>query len=240
MRTAYLSLILAAGLAGAAYAQAPAPAAQTPAAQTPAAQTPAAQAPAAAPTTPAPTTPGPATSAPATAAPTTPTAQEPPPPTLPTTGDGAVVLSVLEHVCVPLVRGGDLDQLAKAEGMRKNRRDGTWAMGLGGARDYTITILPQGVNKDVCQAEVHYAIGQEEPIVKAINIWSFLHKPELVLQANYVNVDADGIKRERKSWEHLEANTSTAVNFTTEHKPDGSPLNRNYDTGELFYQERRF
>jgi hypothetical protein len=87
---------------------------------------------------------------------------------------------------------------------------------------------------------VHYAVGQDDPIVKAINIWSFVHKPELILQANYVAVDQDGIKRVRKSWEHLESNSSTAVNFTTWKKPDDSPIARGYDTGWLFYQERRF
>jgi hypothetical protein len=151
-----------------------------------------------------------------------------------------MVLNVLERVCVPLVRGGNLDQLAASVGMRKNRRDGTWSMGLGGGRDYTISVQPPGVNKDVCQAEVHYAVGQDAPIVKAINVWSFLHRPELILQANYVAVDPDGVKRVRKSWEHLETNASTAVNFTTWRKPDDSPLNRNYETGMLFYQERHF
>jgi hypothetical protein len=152
-----------------------------------------------------------------------------------------VIINVLEKVCVPLVRGGNLDQLApQLPGMRKNRRDNSWTMPLGGSRDYTLTILPQGVNKDVCLSEVHYAIGQYGPIVKAVNVWSFLHKPELILQANYVAVDPDGVKRVRKSWEHLESNSSTAVNFTTWRKPNDTPLNRNYDTGELYYQERKF
>jgi len=237
MRSAYLSLIIAAGLAGTASAQAPAAPPAAPA-------TPAAAAP---PTTLAPAAPAPTTAAPPAAqatppAPTTaaPAAPAAPAPALPTTGDGAVILNVLERVCVPLVRNGDLDQLAPAMGMRKNRRDGTWSLPLGGDRAYNITVQPSGVNKDVCQAEVHFAIGQDDPIVKAINVWSFLHKPELILQANYVAVDPDGIKRVRKSWEHLESNASTAVNFTTWRKADDSPLNRGYDTGWLFYQERHF
>jgi hypothetical protein len=99
---------------------------------------------------------------------------------------------------------------------------------------------PQFSQTDVCQAEVRYAIGQDKPIVSAINIWSFLHQPELVLQANYIAVDADGVKRVRKSWEHLEANgASTAVNFSIWRKPDDSPLNARYETGMLFYQERK-
>lgn len=248
MRTASLRLILAASLAaagatGAAYAQAPAMTAPAPSTPTPAAAPPAGPAPtsSAAPlsaTSPVPAA-APATPAGAVAqgAPA-PAAEAAPPPALPTTGDGAVVLNILEKVCVPLVRGGAIEQLGPAVGLKKNRRDNTWSMPLGGDKAYTITVLPQGVNKDVCQAEVHYAIGQDEPIVKAINVWSFLHKPELILQANYVAVDADGVKRVRKSWEHLESNASTAVNFTTWKKPDGSSLNRNYDMGMLFYQER--
>ena len=253
MGTASLRLMLAAGVAAAAtaaWAQAPAPATTPSSSPAPAATTapPTAAAPAAAPATAAaPTTPGaPGTAAPTGAAPAATAPEAPPnpadaPPTLPTTGDGAVIINVLEKVCVPLVRGGSLDQLApQIPGMRKNRRDNTWTMPLGGQRDYQLTILAQGVNKDVCQAEVHFAVGQDAPIVKAINIWSFLHKPELILQANYVAVEGDGVKRVRKSWEHLESNSSTAVNFTTWRKPDDSPLNRGYDTGILYYQERKF
>lgn len=233
MRAASLSLILAAGLTVAAQAQ-------TPAEPTPAPPPAAASAPAAPPAPPVDQAAGQAAQAQPPAAPAAPAAPAEPAPTLPTSGDGAVVLSVLEKLCVPLVRGGNVDQLAPAIGMKKNRRDNTYSMPLGGSRDYTITLLPPGVNKDVCQAEIHFAVGQDEPITKAINVWAFLHKPELILQANYVAVDADGVKRVRKSWEHLESNSSTAVNFTTWRKPDDSPLNKNYDTGMLFYQERTF
>jgi len=253
MRNATVRLILLAGVASAgaslAWAQAPAttapPSTPTPAAAPPSGPAPTTSSAPLSQTSPVP----PATPAsPAGAAPqgVAPSAPEAPPaanetPTLPTTGDGAVIINVLEKVCVPLVRGGNLDQLApQIPGMRKNRRDNTWSMPLGGQRDYQLTILAQGVNKDVCQAEVHFAVGQDAPIVKAINIWSFLHKPELILQANYVAVEGDGVKRVRKSWEHLESNSSTAVNFTTWRKPDDSPLNRGYDTGILYYQERKF
>jgi hypothetical protein len=231
MRTAFLSLIAAAGLTTAVQAQNAAVAPTTPAA--PAAAMPAAPAPAAA---------APVAAAPAAPAPeaTPPAAPAAPAPTLPTTGDGAVIISVLEKVCVPAVRGPGLDAAAKAAGFKNNKRDGTWTMPLGGDKTYTITLLPQGSNKDVCRAEVHYAIGQEAAIVSAVNIWSFLHQPELILQANYVAVDPDGVKRVRKSWENFGSNSSTAVNFSTERKADDTPLNSRYDTGELYYQERTF
>jgi 4-alpha-glucanotransferase len=125
--------------------------------------------------------------------------------------------------------------------MKKDRKTGGYTIGLGGDRAYTLTILPiSQVNATVCQAEIHFAIGQDAPITSALNIWSFLHQPELILQANYVNVDPDGVKRVRKSWEHLASNSSTAVNFSTERKADDTPLNSRYDSGMLFYQERTF
>jgi hypothetical protein len=237
MRTALVSLIASAALVSAAQAQAPAPAA--PAAPTP---------PAAPATTPAPPpaapTPGATTPAPDAAAPAAPAAEAPP--TLPTTGDGAVLISFVEKICVPLVRGGNLDDIAKANaaafGLKQNRRDKTWSMPLGltpASKDYTVTIVPPGSNKDVCRAEVHYALNEDKPIVNAVNIWSFLHQPELILQANYVAVDPDGIKRVRKSWEHFDANASTAVNFSTWTKPDDTSLNAKYSTGEIYYQERK-
>ena len=261
MRIVSLSLVIAAGLATAAQAQVqaqtPATPAPTPSTANPSAAPPAAPgpAPSSAPASPSSSAPGAAPAAPtgpvtegapppepatpATTAP--PAAAAEPAPTLPTSGEGAVLLTVLEKVCVPLVRGGNLDQLAgQIDGARKNRRDGSWSIRLEGSRDYNITIEPKGVNKDTCLADIHYAIGQDEPFVKALNVWSFLHKPELILQANYVNVDPDGVKRVRKSWEHLESNSSVAVNFTTWRKPDDTPLNRKYDTAQLYYQERHF
>jgi hypothetical protein len=232
MRIALASLIVATGAAVAAQAQQP-PTATTPE-NSPA---PAAAAPATPPVV-APATP-PLAAEPAPAA-VPPAAEAPPPPVLPTTGDGAEVLSVLEKVCVPAVRGQSLDTLAKSQGFKLNKRAGTWNKPLGAGKTYSIALLSQGSNKDVCQAEVRFALGQEETIVKALNVWSFVHEPELILQANYVAVDADGVKRVRKSWEHLQPNSSIAVNFTTERKPDGSPLNAGYDVGRLYYQERKF
>jgi hypothetical protein len=221
MRTALTSLILAAGLASAAQAQTAAPAA-------PPAATPAPAAPAA-----------PATGvSPAPVAP--PAAQAVTPPSLPTTGDGAQIIQAIEKICIPAVRGQGIDATAKAAGLKNNRREGTWTMPLGSGKDYVLIFQPQFSQKDVCTAEVHYALGQDQPIVSALVIWAYLHQPELVLQANYVNVDPDGIKRVRKSWEHFEpTGASTAVNFSILRKPDDTPLKGRYDTGMLFYQERK-
>jgi hypothetical protein len=242
MRTALASLILAAGLVTAAQAQAPAQPAPAPAQPAAPPATPAAPPTATPPAAPA-TTAAPAAQAPAaTPAPTAEATPAPAaePPTLPTTGDGAVLLSVIDKMCAPLVRGGNFDDLGKAMGMKKNRRDNSWSLGLGGDKAYTVTVFAPGANKDVCRGEIHYAVNQTDPIVKALNVWAFLHQPEFVLQANYVKVYDDGVKRVQRSWEHLEANGSQAVNFTTLTKADDSSLNGKYSTAEFYYQERKF
>lgn len=231
MRIVLASLIATTALVSVAQAQTPAPAAPPPPAP-PAAPAPADQTAAPAPTAATP----PAATPDATPA--------PPPPTVPTTGDGAAIISLVEKICVPLVRGGNLDDLAKANsatlGLKKNRRDNSWTMPLGTTnKDYNVTIFAPGANKDVCRGEVHYALGEDKPIVNAVNIWSFLHQPELISTANYVAVDPDGVKRVRKSWEHLDATSSIGINFSTWTKPDDSSLNAKYSTGEIFYQERK-
>jgi hypothetical protein len=218
MRLAISSLILAAGLATAAQAQDPAAPAAQPATPAPAAEQPAA-APAAAPA---------------------PAATPQAPPALPTTGDGAALISVIDQVCKPSVRGGKLDDIAKAQGFKQNRRDGTWAKPLGGAKAYQIVLYPQGSNKDVCFGEIRFAPGQDAPITSALNIYAFVQQPPLDPTANYTQpVDPDGLKRVRRSWEHVASNQSIGLNISTVRKPDDTPVNRGYDLATFQYQERK-
>jgi hypothetical protein len=241
MRAAIVSLITAAGLAASAQAQdATTPPAAPPAA-TPPAAAPAATPPPAANGTTAPAG-GPAVSP---QAPIGSTQSAPQPsaaanPTLPTTGDGAQVINLLQNVCVKSVATGDLDSAAKAAGMKKDRRSGAWSIGLGTDRNYSVAIQPQGSNKNVCQAEIHYAIGQEKPIVNALNIWAFLHQPEMPLQRNDFVVGPDGVKRVTLSWEYYTDKESTGLVLVQQKKADGTPLNARFDTATLLYSERKF
>jgi len=234
MRLVLSSLILAAGVATAAVAQEPAAQPAPP----PAPPAPAAAAPA---PPPAPTTEAPA--APAAAAPApAPAAEAPPPaPTLPTTGDGATAISILEKVCVPTVKGSKFEDIAKSNGAKLNRRDQTWTMAFGADKTYTAVLYPPGSNKGVCTVELHYAPGSDVEIGKALNVWAFVHQPPLDPTANYTQPqDPDGLKRVRRSWEYLTSTNSVGLNFSTVRKPDGSQVNAKYDMGTMQYQERTF
>jgi hypothetical protein len=250
MRLVLSSLIFAAGLVTAAQAQDPAsePAAQPPAPTTAPSETaaPAQAAPPAPDATspaapPAPDATSP-TAQPAAPAPA-PEAPPPPPPALPTTGPGAEAISILEKVCVPAVRGQKVDDLAKASGFKKNRRDMTWSRRLGDGKDknYEAVVYPQGANQSVCIVDFHYPLGQDEEVTKALNIWAFTHEPPLDPTANYTQpVDPDGLHRVRRSWEYLTSTQSIGLNFSTVRNPDGSQVNKNYDLGTMQYQERTF
>ena len=232
MRLILSSVILAAGLATAASAQDPPAAQPAPPAAQPAPPPAAAAAPPAAPAAPAPAGETPA-AAPAEA--------PPPPPALPTTGDGAAAIAVIEKICVPAVRGQKLDDVAKANGFKLNKRDGTWVKPLGADKNYTVTVFSLGSNKDVCNAELHFATGGSDELAKALNVWAFVHQPPLDPTANYTQPqDPDGLRRVRRSWEYLTQNSSIGLNFSTVRKPDNTPLNAKFDTATMQYQERTF
>ena len=211
MRTAIVSLIALASLATAANAQ---PAAEPAPAPAPAPAAPAAE--------------------PAPAAPAADTQSY----VLPTTGAEGQIIDVINRVCKPLVQGGDLEQLAKPLGYKKNRRDGTYTATLV-EKPYTLTIWPQGSNKDVCRLTLRYGIDQEKPIIVGLNIFSFLHKPELVQQRNDF-VPATDFKRITNSWEYFTDKESTGLVFLQLKKPDGSPVGKSWDEGEILYSERKF
>ncbi|MDP3594955.1 MAG: hypothetical protein Q8R94_24085, partial [Phenylobacterium sp.] len=92
---------------------------------------------------------------------------------MPTTGAEGQIIDVINRVCKPLVKGGNLDQLAGGLGYKKNKREGTY-VGTLVDKPYTLTIWPQGSNKDVCRLTLKYGIDQEKPIIVGLNIFSYM------------------------------------------------------------------
>lgn len=222
MRTAIISL-LAAGLATSAAAQTAAPAA--PPATTPEA---------AAPMTP------PATAPAAAPAPAPAPAPEPEKVyTIPTTGEIGQIIDVINRICVPLVRGGDISKLATKDlGFKFSKRDGTYTQTLV-AKPYTLTVYSPGSNKDVCRIALNYTLDGEKPIIVGLNIFSLLHQPELLQQRNDY-VPATDYKRITNSWEYFTDHESIGLVFLQLKKPDGSSVTGKWDMGEVLYSERKF
>lgn len=185
--------------------------------------------------------PAPEAAAAPAAEPAPPPAAAEPPPVLPTTGDGAALLSVLTRACLPMVREGkSVEDVAKDLGMRRDRRSGSYQLALGGDRNHVISVLPKGANNNVCNVQINYAIGGETPLVEALNIWAFLQEPRLRMQRNDFAVGADNVKRVTLSWEHFTDAESTGLVFVQLKNPDDTPLERRYDQATLLFSERTF
>lgn len=159
--------------------------------------------------------------------------------TIPTDGEVGQIISVINNICVPLVRGGDLDKLATpAMGYKKNKRDLTYTTTLVG-KPYTLTIYAPGSNKEVCRIAINYTTGQEKPIIVGLNIFSLLHQPELEQQRNDF-VPATDYKRITNSWEYFTDHESIGLVFLQLKKPDGSEVSDKWSMGEVLYSERKF
>ncbi|HEY9217977.1 MAG TPA: hypothetical protein VIO94_08010, partial [Phenylobacterium sp.] len=158
-------------------------------------------------------------------------------PTLPTTGDGAVLIDVIQRVCMPLVKGGNADQIAKAYGMKKSKQRYVATLG---AKPYLIALEPQGGNKDVCEVTIEYAPGGEQPIVQALHTWAFLHQPQLTPYRSDIRPDPlnGNQKLITRSWEHVDAPHFGLV-FVQQKKNDDTPVGKNFDRAKLLYQERQ-
>jgi len=169
----------------------------------------------------------PAAAPPAEAAPAAPPVEpEAPPPVLPTSGDGAVVTTLLSRVCQPLVAGGNLDSIAKSAGLVMDKKLKKYVVALS-QRPFQIVVEPQGSNnKNVCELRLQYAPGWDRPIVDSLNTWSFLHSPKMFTQRNDIGRTAE-MQRTTTTWDNRENESSdgkrVGVAFSKVQKVAGGP-----------------
>lgn len=167
---------------------------------------------------------------------------EPPPPTLPTTGDGAVIVNLLTNVCKPLVEGrGQFEPLVKAAGFKKDNRLQAWVKPLS-QRPFEVHITQPGANnRNVCSMTVRYAPGWDDPIIEAMNVWRFLHDPQLRLKRNDIASYTDR-QRTTTTWDNWENQTfdgkMVGLILVQLNAPDGGAVNKNFDEALIQYSQR--
>jgi hypothetical protein len=168
----------------------------------------------------------------------------PPPPTLPTTGDAAVITTLLTNVCEPLVRGGKVDQIAKANGLKLDKKSQTYVLPLQPKTPYQVMLEQPGVNKNVCTLRVQYSPSgeTEKQIRDGLNVWRFLHSPQMFLHRNEQGASVTGQTATTITWDNR-ANISEdgkmyGLVFRQVRNPDGSLINRNFDQGIVQYTIR--
>ena len=225
--------------------------AQDPAPATPPAPPATQAAPPATPATPAtPAAPGAPAAPDGSATPAAPASPEaaaeapPPAPTLPTSGDAAVITTLLTNVCEPLVRGGKVDQIAKANGLKLDKKSQTYVLPLTPKTPYQVMLEQPGVNKNVCTLRVQYSPSgeSEKQIRDGLNVWRFLHSPQMFLHRNEQGASITGQTATTITWDNraniAEDGKMYGLIFRQIRNPDGSLINRNFDQGIVQYTIR--
>jgi hypothetical protein len=152
----------------------------------------------------------------------------PPPPPPPTDPMTIQTLNVLENVCKPLVTGGDLATIAKPLGFKKNR-DNSWTLRLD--KPYQITVLPPGVNRNVCNMEILHPVNNDAPLTVGVHNYAIQRGYTLYRNDEYTT----DLKRHTRSWELAGEGHTEALVLVTEKNPDGSPVVKNADRTTLMY-----
>jgi len=160
--------------------------------------------------------------------------------TLPTDGEIGQILNVIQTVCVPLVRGGQLAKLATpAAGFKRNKKEGGFTQTLV-AKPYTLTVYEPGSNKEVCRVGINYTSGGEKPILLGLDKFAYLNQPRLRLQRENNYIPPTDFMRVTSSWEYFTDKESTGLVLVQLKKPDGTEVNPKWGMGEILYSERKF
>jgi len=166
------------------------------------------------------------------AEPAAPAAEPEAPPAPPTDVTSLTVLNLVDKICMPLVRGGDLARLAPPLGFKKKRD--LWVLQY--TKGYKIVIPPTGVNKDVCTLEIDHPI---ETIAPAATLATDLHNWARGRGWYLKRFDkfVTDMERTTRTWESeglVGGETETLV-LMTERKIDGRPASAKADHSELLY-----
>lgn len=152
----------------------------------------------------------------------------PAPPPAPTDITSINVLNVLDRICNPLVRGGDLNKLAPAQGFKKKKDLWVLAYMKGG---YTITVRPPGTNPEVCTVDVSHPIDGAGPLIIDLHNWAMQRDWNLIRNDKVVQ----DVERTTRSWELAANGQLEAVVLVSTRKADGSPLSKKADQTQLLY-----
>lgn len=176
-----------------------------------------------------PATPAPdATAVPAPEAP--PAAPEPPPPPPPRTPSdptSLAVLNVLQNICLPMAKGGDLASLAKPLGFRLKKD--LWVQQY--QKGYTIAVHPAGSNPGVCNVDIDHPINGVTEVIIDLHNWAMARDFTLYRNDKY----STDMERSTRSWELNTATSKEALVLVTVRKLGDKPMTARTDHTELLY-----
>ncbi|NBB14162.1 hypothetical protein GVN21_02195 [Caulobacter sp. SLTY] len=152
-------------------------------------------------------------------------------PAAPTEATSVLFNDMIKRVCMPLVKGGDIAQIAKSFGFKQNKRDmvwtKTWAQGM------KVTLREQGVNKDVCSVSVQHPINGLEATITDTHNWAMYNGWTLEDNAKRTT----DMERSNRKWSFVDTTTNTRQDIVliTVRKIGGAPVNAKYDQTDILY-----
>ncbi|MDO9337970.1 MAG: hypothetical protein Q7T61_16360, partial [Caulobacter sp.] len=170
-----------------------------------------------------------APAAPAPMAEPAPPPPPPPPPAAPTEATSVLFNDVIRKVCMPLVKGGDITQLAKSFGMKQKKRDMIWEKTW--AQGFKVTLREQGVNKNICTVTVQHPIDGLAATITDVH--------NRVIYDGWTLEDnakrTTDMERTNRKWSHFSGNTREDIVLVTTRKVGGTPVNSKYDQTDIIY-----
>ena len=140
--------------------------------------------------------------------------------------------TLLQRLCMPLVRGGDINQLAPGLGFKK-KRDGTWEWQY--AKGYKAITRDPGNNPAVCIVTVQHPIEGLEATITDIHGWAMYRDWTLGDGGKRVT----DLERTNRKWENITAESFEAIVLMTVRKANGQPMNSRWDQTDLIYSYQK-
>lgn len=162
-------------------------------------------------------------------------APPPAPPPEPTDVTSIAVLNVIERVCMPMVRGTPIAQLAPSLGFKKKRDVWIWAYQKG----YQLSIQPSTTNPTVCTIDVNHPVETVAPaatLATDLHYWAQRRGGGWYL-ARFDRFVTD-MERTTRSWEKEGETELDALVLMTERKVNGQPVNPKFDHTQVLFEIR--
>jgi hypothetical protein len=143
-----------------------------------------------------------------------------------------VFYNLLQKLCMPLVRGGDINKLAPSLGF-KQKRDGTWEWQY--AKGYKAITRDPGNNPQVCVVTVQHPVDGLEATITDIHGWAMYRDWTLGDGGKRVT----DMERTNRKWENITAESFEAIVLMTVRKANGQPMNSRWDQTDLIYSYQK-
>ena len=179
---------------------------------------------------------------PAAAAPAPPAAEAPPPPVAPqappappaapaapAAAIGPYLIQAIDKICLPLIHGQKIKDVAQANGLRHYRDD--WLL-QGPGVERVIIAPPSIANPTVCQMTINYELDQTPGVVGVLGNWSGSQTPamQVLAAASAVGPGVTGW-----TWESNDASGHQGLVFDHQTSADGKPLGRTFEVGTVLF-----